>query len=258
MEKPDILGFLKDNPYPDDEQYHAYAKSLGIEPDELEKDAYGIISTFSAGGEAYKKGITFKDVDQKQLSMGIDVEYEHVDSNSPFAKLIASRIALDHLAEIPDYYDRLKEMENEAMVKEDLRNYIIQLHESKAKLGKKVLPWVVRAGLAATGAGGYMAGSAAIPSIVKKVKERKKKKGTNEGAVKSAGKQLWTHRRMLRKMATKDFIKGLAWGGATALLAKGATSSAKGKKGKGKSEKESVKSVVARKVAGKALQKVSK
>lgn len=48
-------------------------------------------------------------VDSEQLKMGIEVEYEH--TNDP---RIAERIALDHLAEFPDYYTRLAKMEEEA------------------------------------------------------------------------------------------------------------------------------------------------
>jgi len=49
------------------------------------------------------------DADPKELEMGRKVEMEHT-INPNFAK----RIALDHLAEIPDYYTRLIAMENEA------------------------------------------------------------------------------------------------------------------------------------------------
>ncbi len=46
--------------------------------------------------------------DPKELAMGIDVEKEHTDNPA-----IAKEIAKDHLAEIPDYYTRLKKMEDE-------------------------------------------------------------------------------------------------------------------------------------------------
>lgn len=48
-------------------------------------------------------------VDAKELAMGMEVEKEH--GNSPETK---KRIALAHLKEIPDYYTRLKKMEQEA------------------------------------------------------------------------------------------------------------------------------------------------
>lgn len=43
-----------------------------------------------------------------QLSKGISVELEHTKD-----KKIAREIALDHLSELPDYYDRLEKMETE-------------------------------------------------------------------------------------------------------------------------------------------------
>jgi len=49
------------------------------------------------------------DYDPKQLEMGIKVELEHTDDED-----VAREIAMDHLQEIPDYYDRLKIMEEEA------------------------------------------------------------------------------------------------------------------------------------------------
>ena len=60
-------------------------------------------------GLANKEGLERGDVDPDQLEMGIEVEMEHTTN-----KDVAERIALDHLAEIPDYYSRLKKMEEEA------------------------------------------------------------------------------------------------------------------------------------------------
>lgn len=64
---------------------------------------------------AEEEGVTEKDVDSHELEMGIDIEKEHT-SNKEEAK----KIALDHLAELPDYYTRLKKMELEG--KKDLKN----------------------------------------------------------------------------------------------------------------------------------------
>ena len=41
-----------------------------------------------------------------QLAMGIDTELKHTNSRAK-----AREIALDHLAELPDYYTRLRDME---------------------------------------------------------------------------------------------------------------------------------------------------
>jgi hypothetical protein len=50
---------------------------------------------------------------EKQLAMGIKIEMEHTAD-----KEIAREIAMDHLAEIPDYYTRLKNMETKAGIED--------------------------------------------------------------------------------------------------------------------------------------------
>ena len=64
-------------------------------------------------------GIRWDKFDVEQFRMGLDVELEHgtrdpetnVTSDDP---LITGKIALAHLNEFPDYYDRLEKLENEA------------------------------------------------------------------------------------------------------------------------------------------------
>jgi nucleoid-associated protein YejK len=51
----------------------------------------------------HKKSI---DYINQQLEAGIKVEMEHTNSKS-----VAKEIALDHLGERPDYYERLKKVE---------------------------------------------------------------------------------------------------------------------------------------------------
>ena len=66
-----------------------------------------------------KLGIKWKIFDIEQFKMGMDVELEHgkineftnVTNDDP---LLTGKIALAHLDEFPDYYDRLENMENEA------------------------------------------------------------------------------------------------------------------------------------------------
>ena len=73
------------------------------------KDSDNLLFTeFFEQGRYMKEGQN-KTFDEKELAMGIEVEYEHTDN-----PIIAERIALDHLTEIPDYYTRLKKMEEEA------------------------------------------------------------------------------------------------------------------------------------------------
>lgn len=64
------------------------------------------------GGKADNKKES--DFDPKQLAMGIEVETEHTKDRG-----LAKEIAMDHLTEIPDYYTRLKKMEDEAKRKEE-------------------------------------------------------------------------------------------------------------------------------------------
>lgn len=64
-------------------------------------------------------GIEWKAFDVDQFRRGLDVELEHgvvaadtnVTNDDPLA---TGKIALAHLNEFPDYYDRLYEMEKEA------------------------------------------------------------------------------------------------------------------------------------------------
>ena len=77
----------------------------------FQKWAEGLIP----GGLAEKENVKPSQVDQKELSEGVKVEVEHTPD-----KAKAEEIATDHLTEIPDYYERLEEMEEEA--KEDEAN----------------------------------------------------------------------------------------------------------------------------------------
>ncbi len=66
-------------------------------------------------------GIRWDKFDVEQFRMGMDVELEHglrdpstnVTNDDP---VITGKIALAHLNEIPDYYDRLEKMEEDAGV----------------------------------------------------------------------------------------------------------------------------------------------
>ena len=66
-----------------------------------------------------KLGIDWSKFDVEQFRMGMDVELEHgkvnvetnVTNDDP---VLTGKIALAHLNEFPDYYDRLYEMEEEA------------------------------------------------------------------------------------------------------------------------------------------------
>lgn len=108
--KVKLFDFFSKNPSPPDEQVHDFAESIGIKPDELESHIYSIIGSFLGAGKSKDFKGTY---DQKELEMGIKVEMEHTTD-----PLMAERIAKDHLAEIKDYYTRLKKMEAEAGIKD--------------------------------------------------------------------------------------------------------------------------------------------
>ena len=110
MEKSDtsdkIVEFLADNPNPPDDKIHALSEKLGIATPKFESMIYGMISDVIEHGKGGSP-------DEKELSAGIDVEKEHTKSPA-----LAKYIAMAHLKEIPDYYTRLKAMEDAATRKE--------------------------------------------------------------------------------------------------------------------------------------------
>lgn len=64
-------------------------------------------------------GITWKEFDVDQFRRGLNVEMEHglkdMQTNvSDDDHIITGKIALAHLKEFPDYYDRLEKLEDEA------------------------------------------------------------------------------------------------------------------------------------------------
>ena len=66
-----------------------------------------------------KLGIRWDKFDVNQFRRGMNVELEHGSENSLTNvtnddSLVTGKIALAHLNEFPDYYDRLEKMEKEA------------------------------------------------------------------------------------------------------------------------------------------------
>ena len=64
-------------------------------------------------------GIDWSKFDVEQFRAGMDIELEHGTENqvtnvTDDDPLLTGKIALAHLNEFPDYYDRLEEMEEEA------------------------------------------------------------------------------------------------------------------------------------------------
>lgn len=76
-------------------------------------------TTEQATGIGEQLGITWDKFDIEQFRKGMDVEIEHgtVNPNTNVTNddsLMTGKIALAHLNEFPDYYDRLDKMEKEA------------------------------------------------------------------------------------------------------------------------------------------------
>jgi len=74
----------------------------------LRKEAAGMAEGMTVSDIAKKHKVPVSDIEE-QLKAGIKVEKEHTDDEAQ-----AKQIAMDHIVEIKDYYDRLKEMEAEA------------------------------------------------------------------------------------------------------------------------------------------------
>jgi len=87
----------------------------------------GLADKMSLSDIAKKHGVSNQQI-KDQLKMGIKVELEHTDDKS-----LAAEIAMDHLVEDPEYYTKLKKMEEhscvfcgnvvETEINEDLRKW---------------------------------------------------------------------------------------------------------------------------------------
>lgn len=91
----------------------AILKELGMDGEKAEEKILSVVQDEIRGPEAISgglaKGRPDSDFDSAQIEKGIKVELEHTGDKEK-----AREIAKDHLAEIPDYYDRLEKMEGEA------------------------------------------------------------------------------------------------------------------------------------------------
>jgi len=126
-----VADYFTANPDPSDDEFHQWAKAQGMEVDDAEEAAYELATAaagFFLGGKS--KGGEPEGLDPKELEMGIKVEKEHTDDED-----VARKIALDHLTEIPDYYTRLKKMEDEAKGGKNESSYL----ELKARFSQGVI-----------------------------------------------------------------------------------------------------------------------
>lgn len=110
----------------------------------------GISKNMTAKDIAEKHGVSVEDI-RKQLEIGVKVEKEHTDDEKK-----AERIALDHLFEIPNYYDKLDKMEKSALKEsndysyETIKNQILDKNFSKKLLLQKVYNSLTRGEISKT------------------------------------------------------------------------------------------------------------
>lgn len=78
------------------------------------KELLIFLSAFIKGGKYNEeiKGdkIKFLENNYSEIKKGINIEKEHIDINNKYNKIIAMRIALDHITEDKDYYNKLSKM----------------------------------------------------------------------------------------------------------------------------------------------------
>lgn len=95
-----------------DSEIHDFSDKIGMDTHKFEEEVYSLLYDLMKGKDNGVVGkhnnIPDEKFDEKELKMGIEVEYEHTDDRD-----IAEGIAKDHLSEFPDYYTRLKKMETE-------------------------------------------------------------------------------------------------------------------------------------------------
>jgi len=107
-----LIDFFTKTKKIEDSDVHDLADSLDMDPDQFEEIIYGMLTSFWNKGRYNEKGRP--SVSISEVEKGIKVEMEHTDN-----EMMAKRIVLDHLSEIPDYYTRLLKMEKEAGIKEN-------------------------------------------------------------------------------------------------------------------------------------------
>lgn len=113
-----IKAFVRKNPYPDAEKVKRLTKALNIEFEQLCGVVWAIITIILLGNEG--KGRKAKEFDMTQVAKGRKLEQEHLDQSFPNIAVLqavrdalSTRITVDHLSEMQDYYTQLQNMEGE-------------------------------------------------------------------------------------------------------------------------------------------------
>ena len=101
-----IIGHIKEYPEIDAHELKEFCQEHEITIGDFSGAMYKLLSSFFVAGESSRFPGRYS---RAEMVMGIPVEMEHTT-----CRLIAEKIAMDHLAEIPDYYTRLAAMEADA------------------------------------------------------------------------------------------------------------------------------------------------
>lgn len=98
-----IVALVMRNPNPKDEIIHNFAEQNGLQPAQVEERVYSLLSDMLG----VQRNGTVSNISEEELRRGIQIEMEHTTN-----KVIAGKIATDHLTEIKNYYQWLTWMED--------------------------------------------------------------------------------------------------------------------------------------------------
>jgi len=111
-----LVAFFSEHDSPTEEDVRAFADDQGIDPNEVIVRAFTLLHNLIKGVGKHND-VPDDEFDPEQLQKGIEVEQEHTND-----ALVAKMIAKDHLSELPDYYSRLTDMEDEARSEEGIED----------------------------------------------------------------------------------------------------------------------------------------
>ncbi|MCK9615791.1 MAG: hypothetical protein M0R48_09935 [Candidatus Omnitrophica bacterium] len=102
-----IIDFFMKNEKVDDNDIHALAEKLGLDPHEFEGRIYGILSGFLHQGKSKGKNFSTDIPDKALYDKAVEIEMEHT-----IIPALAKKIVMDHVAESGwGYYTALIDME---------------------------------------------------------------------------------------------------------------------------------------------------
>lgn len=126
----DFFVFMKENPFPSEDDIEGFKKEKKLSDTEYNQLIFSFLTVMLSGGKSQQQDEIKKPEDSteedkkkevKQIEQGKKVETEHLYTQSKdnplvnqIISILASKISRDHVAEITDYYDRLRKMEKNA------------------------------------------------------------------------------------------------------------------------------------------------